>query len=1505
MKRIILLSLSLCLSTLNAQDWVEGMQDPSINFYQVQSAFNAFWQGKEIEKGKGWKQFKRWEHFTNERVYPEGIRPTPSILYSAQMQQAEQMQTSTPLGNWRPVGPFDGNAIGGIGRLNCVAFHPTNTQIIYVGAPAGGLWKSTNGGQTWSTSTDQLTNLGVSAIVIDPTNPNIMFISTGDRDAADTYSHGVMKSTDGGDTWLPTGMTHNLVQNVRATGLHMNPLNAQELVLTTRSGIFKTMDGGGSWINVQGGAFQSIIQKINDPNILFATTFGSARIWQSINAGDSWVQLPTSTGGLPSNARRIELAVTPANVNIIYALAAGNDNGFRGLYRSIDGGNTWVEQSSTPNLLGWSTNGSDSGGQGWYDLAIACSPTNADEIYCGGVNIWKSTNGGSTWNLNAHWFGGGGRPYVHADIHALAFQPGTNRLFSCSDGGLDITENGGNTWNSFQDGMNITQYYRIGTSPVDTLQIIAGAQDNGTHLRANFWDRVGGGDGMDCAIDPQNPQIMYSSIYYGDFYKSTNGGNTFTASFNLPPSGTGNWVTPLTLDPNNGSVVYAGFTGLWKSTNAGVSFTNVSGSINGTNIDRIYVPKVNSNHVYVGITNELYRSTNGGSSFSLFSNLPGSGTVTGIAVSDNDQNKIWVSRSGYAQGQKLYFSNNGGSTWTNISDNLPNVPANCVTFGDTNLNGIYVGTDIGVYYRDDLLSEWKPFMSGLPNVIVNELEIQPIANKIRACTYGRGVWESPLYDGQFQKPIADFTSPKAVCGIGDTIRLSNATINFPEDFRWYFIPNTVTYVNGTSDTSENPVLVLNSNGWYNVALFASNINGSDSLYRQAVFRVGGLIAPFFENFEPKDAFESWEIVNPDIIPELGWQGANRIGINGQGTKTAMMDLFAYSQNGLQGRRDHLISPPLDLSTLQNAFISFDHAYARRTGSSNDTLILSISTNCGNTWTTLRKWTGLGGPNSLATRANQSGVFNPTAATDWCGQAGFAPCNNIDLSVYDGLSNVKIRFTTVSRFGNRLYLDNIVVGGQAGSAPIADFVIDPQSCANYALVPQNLSGGIVDSVYWIFTGGVPLNSSQYSPQVTYPNAGSYNIELRVFNNLGNNAIIKNQIVQVQQNTPVQININSGAVCQGTPVNLSLTTQNEGVNPQFEWFINGQAAGQNVNQLSLNNLQNGDFIYAKVRSSEICAWPLDAYSDTLSISFLPAPTVSAAPMAAVCVSDSPILLTFGSPIGGSYSGPGIVNDTLFPNLAGSGVKILRYTFTDTNGCSASATRSVQVASKPVLSLGNTLVCRSSGIVPANWVVNPVGGNYYFNGLSISNLNAASLNPGTYTIEYSFTQSACDTLFSFDITVVDGPAQPSLVYSNDSLETANSSSDYRWFYNGFRITGAQNNFYIPTQNGYYQVEIRDSSGCGNRSDSVLVENIGLNESHANSEWSFFPNPNKGHFNIDLRPGSRAKLLVQNILGQTLTSFDIESGLTEIQIKLPKGVYFLVLERENTLSKKRLLIQ
>ncbi len=825
------------------QQWMNSFDNTKasqVNFYDIQKAFKGYWQDKEIEKGKGWKQFKRWEDFMEPRVYPSG-NFQKDVLWKEHLKNKNNSKSTTA--NWTLMGPVDtptdinyGNKRGS-GRINCIEFHPTDQNIFWIGSPSGGIWKTTDGGNSWATTTDELPSIGVSDIAVDPTDPDVLYVATGDGDAADTYSIGILKSIDGGVTWNTTGFVLNITDFYVFRRILVNPNNTNIVIATSNNGILRSTNAGANWTNVIAGNFKDLEFKPGDPSVVYATENNSA-IYKSTDSGASFSDI--STGISTTEINRIELAVTPDNAEVIYALCSDDsDNGFYALYKSSNSGSSWtmVTSNASINLMGWSENGDDAGGQGWYDLSLAVSPTDENTVFTGGVNIWKTTDAGANWNINAHWYGAGGTQYVHADQHTFDYNYLNNTLYSGNDGGLHKTSNGGSLWTDISDGLEILQIYRIGTSYTNNDVVVAGTQDNGTMMRTpTTWYSILGGDGMECMVDYSNANIMYAEYYYGNMYRSSDGGYNFT---DIKPSGTGNgaWVTPYIMHHDNPTTLYAGFDEVYKSTNSGGSWTTISsGLTGGTNLRNIALAPSNDQYIYAATYYDIWITKNDGNTWNnITSNLP-SNSITDIAISNNNPDLVWVTLSGYDSSEKVYVSNNGGTSWTNYSDGLPNIPANTIVYENNTNNALYVGTDLGVYYRNGAMSSWTQFTDGLPNVIVNELEIHYPTSTIRAGTYGRGLWESDLYANP-EFPVSNF-SHYIVSACNGIISFSDLSSGVPDTWHWDF-------GDGNTSALQHPIHTYTATSTYTVELIVTNSFGADTFIMDIILNAGNINADFY------------------------------------------------------------------------------------------------------------------------------------------------------------------------------------------------------------------------------------------------------------------------------------------------------------------------------------------------------------------------------------------------------------------------------------------------------------------------------------------------------------------------------------------------------------------------------------------------------------------------------------------------------------------------------------
>jgi hypothetical protein len=757
-----------------AQPWLE-LKEQGANYNQIKAAFEQQYSperlkeiSKELRKEmqnpsratdkfekemEGVVHFKRWSHWIEPRVRESGGRfEAVADGMNRALAVQKTMVSSRGASNWTLIGPKSTAIGGGNGRVNAIRVHPTNASIVFACSPAGGLWKSTNGGSSWAAISDAIAVLGATDVAFDPTNPNTMYLLTGDGEAGDAASTGIYKSLDGGATWAATGLAFAISNRRLLSKLLVNPVDGS-IIAGGSSGIFRSTNGGTTWTQTSTKSVRDLEFQPTNPSVVYAGGYSTAGFCRSADGGVTW----TTIASIPTTGViRVAVAVTALDPTYVYCLVGNStDYGLKGVYLSTDGGLTFTLKSATPNILGWNAAGNDAGGQAWYDLSIAVDPSVKTTIYTGGVNIWKSTTSGATFTCVGHW-SGSGAPYVHADNHDLMFAGST--LWVANDGGVFSSANGGSTWTDNSSNLPIAQLYGFGQSSTNANILIGGQQDNGTNLTTNAgtsFTEVLGGDGMLCFMDRTNDNNAFASIYYGDLYRSTNGGASFSAIYTVPG---GDWVTPWLQDPTTATTLYAGGTNIYKSTNSGTTWTNISASLAIGTILQMDVAPSNNLNIVASSSTRVMKTTNGGTSWTeITTGLPANTSIQSVRFSPTDPNKIYVLFATYS-GNSIYVSTNGGTTWATFSTGLPALPTNCMAFAT---NGdMYCGTDLGVYYRSATATTWAAFTTGMPGVPVTDLHIFAPTGKLRASTYGRGIWESGL-NSVNAAPSVSLTSPVA------------------------------------------------------------------------------------------------------------------------------------------------------------------------------------------------------------------------------------------------------------------------------------------------------------------------------------------------------------------------------------------------------------------------------------------------------------------------------------------------------------------------------------------------------------------------------------------------------------------------------------------------------------------------------------------------------------------------------------------------------------------------
>ena len=905
MKHFILFSISLLILLTNgikAQTTNTSAAQPNNNpqeksFYEIQKSFYDHWAPLDVVEGyyyengvrvkaAGWNQFKRWEWYWENRVDPiTGAFPNinKADIYTELKKQREFRSVG---GTWTNLGPSSstGGQVG-LGRLNCVAFRPGDNNTYYTGSPNGGLWKTIDNGTSWIPLTDNNAVLGVSAVVvIAGTTPatDTIFIGTGDRDGGSMWSMGggqqndnngigILKSVDGGTTWVSTGLSFAANEKVTVNEILKDPLNDNILYAATSdifclgtstyTGFFKSVDAGASWTKLSSNMYIDLEFKPGDSQTIYGST-KHGNIFRSDDAGVTWTSIfnNRSAGGA-----RIEITVSLNQPTWLYAVEADSTTyKLFGVYKSTDSGASFSivydGSISNHNLLGSINDGSSTTGQGQYDLAIAVSQTNANTIFLGGINTFRSTDGGTSWTSVNCWTSNSSinknnAPVVHSDKHDLIYRESDNYLFECNDGGIFYTSNNGSSWPNKTNGISPGQIYRLGVSQTAISNVITGHQDDGTKLlNSGTWSYVLAGDGMEGIIDYTDDEIQYGCSQYGRVARTTDrwytGYYITKDAYGNPMNGlneTGYWITPYVIDPNDHSTLYLGLNNVWKTTNKGGHWTKISSMNSSDRIRSVAVAPSHPGTVYAADPTHLWVTTNDGTSWTdITGTLPvGSCKITYISIKDDDDSTAWISMGEY-NSDGVFETNDAGVTWTNISTGLPSIPIMCVIQNkqESSFTELYAGTDLGVYVKQGA-GNWAAFNTGLPNVVVPELEIyydnnQPANSRLRAATFGRGLWDSDLYGVPSSEPSAGFLANKTTAFPNDTITFTDLSTNSPTSWQWNISPSTFTYINNTTGISQNPMIIMNDPGSYSVQLIATNAHGADTLLRTDYITVSTL-----------------------------------------------------------------------------------------------------------------------------------------------------------------------------------------------------------------------------------------------------------------------------------------------------------------------------------------------------------------------------------------------------------------------------------------------------------------------------------------------------------------------------------------------------------------------------------------------------------------------------------------------------------------------------------------
>jgi uncharacterized membrane protein len=751
---------------------------------------------------------------------PDGISPLPVEKYFEALEKMQSMpQYSTALrarlssraqlarsgakpaaalGAWSWLGP--GN-IGG--RTRALVIHPTTPTTMYAGGVAGGVWKTTNGGSSWAPLDDFLPNLAVTTLAMDPANPNVLYAGTGEISAGDgVRGGGILKSADAGATW--TRIAATATPDFYYVNKILVSASSGRVYAATWSGILRSADGGATWTKVYPSALPSGVTDLamrtdQSTDVLFAADGNQvqATIYRNTDAAGSGTWSPVYTEALQGNT---SLAIAPSNQNVIYALSAsieaGDYNGgLLAVFRSTDGGTSWTTQVRntsptklntllltnpiTATLMACGYPGPDQFvNQGWYDNVIAVDPVDPNRVWAGGIDLFRSDDGGANWGIAAYWWMIPDPHYAHGDYHTIVFHPqynGTSNqtMYVGNDGGLfrtdgtrsststDICGNapGSVVWTSLNNNYGVTQFYHGLPYPNGTTYF-GGAQDNGTNRGSdaagpNAWARLIGGDGGFVAIDPGNTNVIYGEYPNLSLQKSTDGGTTFASATSgiTEPSSQFGFITPFVMDPSNSQGLWIGGRMPWRTTNGGTSWTQAGTAFTTLNYPTtaIAVAPTDGNYVLFGRSSGIVSRTTTGltnTSTTVWSQVlptPVQAYNSWLTFDPANKNVAYATYSSFGV-PHVWKSTNAGATWTSIdgagSTGIPDIPVHCIVVDPGNTSRLYVGTDLGVFVSTDGGANWSIENTGFANVVTEALAMN--ATSLFAFTHGRGAYRVAL-----------------------------------------------------------------------------------------------------------------------------------------------------------------------------------------------------------------------------------------------------------------------------------------------------------------------------------------------------------------------------------------------------------------------------------------------------------------------------------------------------------------------------------------------------------------------------------------------------------------------------------------------------------------------------------------------------------------------------------------------------------------------------------------
>lgn len=1473
--------------TINNPYWQGMMSDQSIPIHKTRRAFDLYFSNKPKVKGTGYKQFERWYYYWKAKVNADGSFPAPDRNFQEMKKYFRNNLTPrSATGAWTSMGPSSNHTLtysgafphGQVGRVNAIAFHNTNPNIIYAGAPQGGFWYTTDKGMNWTASNDNLTmtSLGVSDIAYIPgTGDSVILIGTGDKNGNVASGIGVWRSTNGG---LSFSNSNNGIGNKIVSRFAVNPQRNSTIYAAVDDGIYVSYDKGLNWnkrTSAGNNNFKDIRYCPGDTNTIYAARYNFwspfAAFYRSTDAGVTWSIVTAGINAVDKN--RIEIGVTEANPNIVYLVASKTGtHTLEAFYKSSNKGASFTQRSGSAfNILGGDIDGLDTRGQGYYDLAIVCSPTDSNFVLVGGINIFKSNNGGSSWTPSASWKSEGGTAYVHADIHYLGRNPLNNEIWVGSDGGVDFTTNNGSTYTSRNNGLTIGQIYNIGVSQRSKTRFIGGFQDDGTKVGStptNWIARVGG-DGMQCEISNFDTAVLFGNVQYGDLRRSTNNGNTWTDI--TVPGQPGPWAAPCHLHPRRNDlmvVLYKDARVSYDIISSGTpSFTNVTTG-ETTDGSAIRFSNVNDSLVFLGWEDGVFREANILSnpiSVVTRTNPNGTNRVSDIETSFNNQNVVYCT-----SGSRVYKSTNRGASWNNISANLPNIPMHSIVLDKNSPEGLYVGTDAGVWYKDSLMTNWVFYNTGMAvGSEVRDLEIVydtvcSVKSVIYAATYGRGLWKGDLRISETQ-PNPDFNIPATACATLP-VNITNTTVpganGAAVSYEWKITPSSYTYAGGTDSTSVNPIVIFNNTGNYSISLKASK------------------------------PFGGFCTISKNNIIAIGTQG----NINLKTTNDTLVcpgDTVLISVGGMQ---NYSFSPNTSISIFNDSF-----AYVYPTSQTNYMIVGDINGACNDTAYVLVKM-------------KPSPTYTLTGSNKFCdGDSTTISFSGIDTAYWSpttGITDLSATSKSIKISSNNIYSIRLVKSGTCDvKFPLPIYV---KTIPNFNLSKSfNQTMCIGDSMLVIENNSIPSLSWSPMTGITPLSASNFSFKPLVSakyylqsNDTNYCAASRDSILFNMIPKPIVSVTGPSVVCGGASINLIALGADT-----FKWsppvYLNKDTGSQVVSTPSAS------IIYTITGTTGPCS---ATATKTINVGTV------AVNLTLVGKTEACLGSTFNLSVSGAdtvvWSPANIVSNEFSKSVRiSTNNSVTMRVIGETLGCIDTLEIPLTIRPNPVVSMSKD---RSAPICPGEKVViRGFGANNYsliplynVSKLKFDSFVVSPMQTTTYKL-FGTNEYGCQGMDSVVVSVHPNPTitinpTDKTIKRGDSFEiTATGGVSYEWLPNKY-IKNSNQVATIqikPDSNIIYNVDVTNAEGCTTKGIAIVYVQQNPNPPSGISDNELgrivvYPNPSYDEINIEADEPVKAALY--SMTGSLALAFDKYEAAQKLNLSaLAAGNYILSLETKHGTKK------